>query len=712
LGPSITNEPTAASRSAIDRLLRPRSIAIVGASAEPTSPGARVLANLEAIGFSGSIHPVTRRAAEIGGRRCVPTVADLPNGIDAAVLIVPEAAVGEAISGCIAQGIGGVTLFAAGFAETGEEGRAKQERIAALAREAGLALEGPNCMGFSNFVDRVSVSFGAVETGIIAAGENGAAVIAQSGAMMGNIASALGAKAVPVNYTISTGNEAVTSAEDFLAAVLDDPQTRVFVLFLEQIRQPARFLDLVARARSLGKPVVLMHPGSTERARESARSHTGALAGDYAVTQTVLRHRGVVQVETMDELIDTASLLARWPKGATKGAAIVSNSGAVRGIALDFCKTIGLDVPKLSAATEAALRPLVPAYVPVDNPLDLATAGMGQGDIYGTTTRIMLADDNIGCAILPMVPGTPQLQMAKGTSLVPLVQEETRPVALVLMGDEVPLTATFTKLIRDSHIPFFRSPDRAMRAMAHLYAYGRRLQRLEEPRGPAPRPAPPLPGKGVIPEYRAKDYLRAAGIAVPPGGLAPNIIQARAIASRIGYPVALKIQSAEILHKSDVGGVALSLLTPDLLESAWERLHDRAALACPGVKLNGVLVERMIEGGVEMILGARRDLDWGPVVMLGLGGIWAEALEDVRLFPAGLPGDEIIAEIGQLKAARVLAGSRGGPPLDIEAVAEAAALLGALMLADPALLEIEINPLLVRPRGQGVVALDALMHAR
>ncbi len=373
------------SRRAIDRLLRPRSIAIVGASAEPASPGARVLANLEAVGFSGTIHLVTRRVAEIGGRRCVPTIGDLPLGIDAAVLIVPEAAVADAIGGCIARGIGGVALFAAGFAETGEEGRKKQERIAALAREAGLALEGPNCMGFSNFVDHVSVSFGAVETGIIAAGDHGAAVIAQSGAMMGNIASALGAKGVAVNYTISTGNEAVTSAEDFLDAVLDDPQTRLFVLFLEQIRRPKQFLDLVARARQLGKPVLLMHPGSSERARESARSHTGALAGDYAVMQTVLRHAGVVQVETMDELIDTATLLARWPQGAAKGVAIVSNSGAVRGIALDFCKTLGLDVPRLGAETEAALRPIVPAYVPVDNPLDLATAGMGQGDIYGKT---------------------------------------------------------------------------------------------------------------------------------------------------------------------------------------------------------------------------------------------------------------------------------------------------------------------------------------
>jgi len=701
----------ASSRKSIDRLLRPRSIAIVGASAESGAPGARVLANLEAVGFTGDIHLVTRRATEIGGRRCVPTIADLPPGIDAAVLIVPEAAVADAIAGCIERGIGGIALFAAGFAETGDEGRAKQEKIAALARDAGIALEGPNCMGFSNFVDRVSVSFGAVETGIIAAGAHGAAVIAQSGAMMGNIASALGAKGVAVNYTISTGNEAVTSAEDFLEAVLDDRQTQIFVLFLEQIRKPARFLDLVAKARQLGKPIVLMHPGTTERARDSARSHTGALAGDYAVMQTVLRHAGVIQVETMDELIDTATLLARWPQGATKGAAIVSNSGAVRGIALDFCKTIGLDVPKLSAETEAALRPIVPAYVPVDNPLDLATAGMGQGDIYGKTARIMLADPNIGCAILPMVPGTPALQMAKANSLMPLVKEETRPIAFVIMGDEVPLTPDFTKLIAASRIPFFRSPDRAMRAMAHLYRYGRRLERSSEMLEPRAYPVR-LPGQGAIPEYRAKDFLRAAGIAVPQGTLAPNIIQARAIGARLGYPVALKIQSPDIPHKSDVGGVALGILTPDALDGAWAAMETRIAAACPGAKIEGVLVERMASPGFEMIVGARRDPEWGPIVMIGLGGIWTEALEDVRLFPAGLSPDAIAKEIAQLKGAKVLAGTRGAPPLDVAALAGTAATLGALMLAHPELDEIEINPLILRPRGEGVLALDALMHAR
>jgi acyl-CoA synthetase (NDP forming) len=701
---------TAASRSAIARLLRPRSIAIVGASADPFAVGARVLVNLEQMGFTGDIHLVTRRAQTIGRHTCVPTIEDLPEGVDAAVLVVPEAAVADSVASCIKRGVGGGVVFAAGFAEVGEEGKAKQERITAIARAAGFALNGPNCMGFSNFVDKVSFSFGAVETDVIAAGEGGAAVIAQSGAMMGNIASALGAKGVPINYTISTGNEAVTGAEDFLGELIEDPKTKIFVLFLEQIRHPTRFLELIARARALGKPIVLMHPGSTERARQSAQSHTGAMAGDYAVMQTVLRHHGVVQVDTMDELIDTAMLLARWPKGARGGAAICSNSGAVRGISLDFCATVGLDVPRLTDETVAALRPIVPAFVPADNPLDLATAGMGQADIYGKTGGIMLDDPNVGCAILAMVPGTPQLQMAKGSSIVPLMQTSDKPIAFVLMGDEVPLTPEFNKLIRDNRMPFFRSPDRAMRAMAHVAAYGEML--AATPGADAtPRPMT-LPGTGTIAEYQAKAFLASAGIPMPQGGLAKGAIEAQGLAAKIGYPLVMKVQAAAITHKSDVGGVALNICDSARVQAEWEQLRANAAAARPDVTLDGILIEKMSPAGTEMIVGARRDPDWGPVLLVGLGGIWAEAFQDFRLIPADAGTAKIAAEIAQLKGAKLLGGLRGSPPLDMAAIVEVVGILGRVMRDHPAITEVEINPLLVRPAGQGVVALDALMVVR
>jgi acyl-CoA synthetase (NDP forming) len=378
----------------------------------------------------------------------------------------------------------------------------------------------------------------------------------------------------------------------------------------------------------------------------------------------------------------------------------------VRGISLDFCERIGLDIPTLSPATVAALRPIVPTYVPVDNPLDLATAGMGQADIYGQTSRILLADENVGCAIMTMVPGTKQLQLAKAHSLIPIIATETRPIAFVMMGDEVPLEEEFNVLVRDGKIPMFRSPDRAMRAMGHLYAHGKR--RLERAAGSARPPSRTiaLPSSGTIPEYRAKASLAGLGIAVPRGDLATTLDAAQTIAARIGFPVVMKVRAASLAHKSDIGGVIAGVADAAGVVAAWATLNQRAG----ATKLDGILVEEMCKPGIEMIVGAKRDLEWGPMVLVGLGGIWTEALGDIRLMPAGLSPAEIEAEMRLLKGARVLGGLRGAPPFDVAAAARVAASLGEAMLGTPGLDEIEINPLVLRPMGEGAVALDALMQ--
>lgn len=667
-----------------------------------------VLANLVRIGYGGDIHLVSRRVKEIGGRVCVSAIEELPLGIDVAVLVVPAAVVLDAVASCIERQIGGAVVFASGFAETDAEGRALQERLAALARAGGFAINGPNCLGFTNFIDRVALTFNAIETPVMAAEGRGVGIIAQSGALAGVIHAAMAAKGLPVNYAISTGNEAVIGAEDFLASLIADDETAIILLFMEQIRQPARFLDLIARARARGKSVLLMHPGSSERARESARSHTGALAGDYAVLRTVLGHAGVVLVDTLDELFDAASLLACWPDPPSAGAAVVTNSGAFRGVALDFCPSLGLDLPPLTPATLATLRPLLPPFVPVDNPLDLTTLGIAQPDIYGQTSGILLADENVGSLIVAMVAGGPRQQEAKGKSMLPVMAATRKPVAFAMMGDEAPLLDEFTQPFRNHRIPFFRSADRAMRAMAAITAYGRHLKRSKAAPSLGVRGLPPL-GSGTVPEYRAKAYLAAAGIAVPEGELAGSAAMAREIAARIGYPVVMKLQSAALLHKSDIGGVVTGLGDPAAVADAWAILCERFARARPQATLDGILVERMATPGLEMIVGAKRDRDWGVVVMLGLGGIWTEALADVRLLPPDLAESEILAEISRLKGARLLSGMRGSPPLDVVSLARAVATIGALMRDASALLEIEINPLIVHAQGAGVAALDALI---
>lgn len=696
----------------MERLLRPRSVAIVGASAEPASIGNTVLVNLERFGYRGEIHLVSRSRKEINGRPCVPTIDDLPEGIDAVVLIVPEAAVLDTVAACARRKAGGVVVFAAGFAEVGEEGRAKQERLSAIARESGLAMLGPNCIGYLNEVDRVALTFSRDVGQAPDLSGPGVGLIGQSGGMTINIRPALLAKGLSVTHTISSGNEAVNGLEDFLEFLIDDEHTGLIALFVEQVRRPARFLELVARARSRGKPIVMLIPGRTARARQSALSHTGALAGNYAVMRSVLGREAVVLVDTQEELFDVTMLLARWPEPPVLGAGVVTNSGAFRGLALDFCDEVGLDLPVLEQSSYDMLKSMLPAYATVDNPIDMTTLGGVQPDLVGRVSKVMLDDANIGSLIVSVVGGGPRLQVAKAKCMLPLIALSKKPIAFTIMGDEAPLVDEFMQLIRRSRAPFFRSPERAMRAMARVTAYARALHAVRKCAPPSRSRRPHLPGSGVMPEYLGKRYLAEAGIRVPEGALARSADEAKAIAVRIGYPVAIKVQAAALAHKSDAGGVMLNIADEVALGTAWKRLHENIEHARPGCALEGVLVEQMAEPGLEMIIGARRDPDWGAIVMVGLGGVWTEALGDVRIVPLDIDEEGIVGELRKLKGARLLAGVRGSPPLDERAVARAVAAVAELLRATPEITEIDINPLVVYAAGKGAKALDALIVTR
>lgn len=689
----------------VGRLLRPRSVAIVGASPDAGSIGFNALENLLRAGYQGDIHLASRSRKEINGRPCVPSIDDLPLGIDAVVLVVPEAVVVDSVAACARRQAGSAVVFASGFAEVGGDGKVKQDRITEIARDSGMVVLGPNCIGLRNFAGNNALTFEPVTEPAPKITE-GAAVIAQSGAMTSNLKLALLAKGVPVTCTISTGNEAVLGVEDFLADCLDQPGNRVFALFIEQVRRPPVFLDLVRRARSEGKPIVLLHPGRTAIARETAKSHTGAFAGDYQTMRAILTHEGVVLVDTMDELFDTTTLLARWPEPSPLPVGAISNSGAFRGISIDMAADIGLELAHLTAETKAKLKAMLPAYATIDNPLDITTVGLAQPQVFGNTAQAVLDDPGVGGLVLAFIPGAPEFQMVRCRSLLPAIEHAVKPVAFSMFGDETKLVDEFPRTLRERNVPLFRSPDRALRAMAHVSAYGRARQRAAAaPEGLA-QPII-ITERGPVAEFRAKAYLKELGIAVPEGSLVLNIDHAVAVADAIGYPVVLKAQSAALLHKSDAGGVIVGIKDAATLRDAWIVLKENVARAKPGLALDGVLVEAMAKPGLEMIVGARRDPDWGPIVLVGLGGIWTEALKDVALLSPDLGDDEIVAALGKLKGAALLEGLRGSPPSDKQAIARIAESLGALMRATPDLLDVEINPLMVYP--DGAVALDALM---
>lgn len=696
----------------LQALLKPRSIALVGASADPRSFGGFVLGNLLRFGYTGALHLVSRSSAEIEGLACVKTVAELPDHLDLAVLAIPEAGVQDAIQALGAKGCRAAVLFASGYAEAGDDGRAKQDALAAVAQGSGMLLLGPNCMGFTNYQDGVPVTFEPLSP-LPPAEQPGVGVLAQSGAMAANLRDAFLGRGLPVTCVCSTGNEASVTVEDVLAHYLDDPQVRVIALYAEQIRRPALFLRLARQARLAGKPIALLMPGRSQRAREAAASHTGALAGDHASASAMLKREAVVVVDTIDELYDTTAILWRYPHPPAGGTAFVTGSGAMKNLALDFADDVGLDLPALAADTTERLRVQLPDYAVAENPLDYTTIGVRQPGLIGELIHTMLADPGVGSAVLAIPVGPEVAQRDKAAHIVPALAAAAKPSVLVLTGDTGPIQPFFSEAIRAAGVPLFRSADRAMRALRRVAEHGQALQRAQRADAAAQAlpAALPLPGavplNGLYAEYQGKAWLQALGVSVPPSGLAQDLAQAEQIAQRIGWPVVIKAQASALPHKSDVGGVIVGLKDAEALREGWTRLMANIGHHRPELALDGVLVEAMGPRGVELIVGARRDSQWGPVLLVGLGGVWIEALKDVRLLPPDLAEVDIVEELQRLRAAPVLHGLRGQPGVDLTAVARVVAAVGAQMRAHPELEEIDINPLVGSP-GQ-VLALDALL---
>jgi len=698
----------AAPAASLDRLLRPRSVVIVGASDKPGALGASVLSNLTRNGFAGDIHLINPKRAEIGGRPCLPSVDALPEGVDAAVLAIPRVAVLETVQALAARKVGAAVIFSAGFAEGGEDGLAEQRAIGRIAAEAGMVVEGPNCLGMTNFIDRVPLTF--VETDTRPLGDRaGIGIVSQSGAMACVLGTTLASRDLGLSFSISTGNEAASGVEDYVDYLLDDASTQVIAMIVEQFRKPRRFLAAARRARALGKTLVLLHPGKSSAARESAATHTGAMAGDYQLMRVKVERAGVIFAETLEELGDIAEIALRCPTIPAGGVAVLGESGAFKALTLDLCEALDLDLPKVDDSNAPALRAALPDFVGVSNPLDLTAQGLVDPDLYYRTLAALFDDDRFGSIVAGIIQTDP---VTVGIKLPPILRavgelRPAKPVIFAGLDEGADVAQDYIDQLRAFGIPYFPSTERAMRALKRLNDHARR-DFSEGDTSPLGAAALPDQG-GVIPEYRAKAILARFGIPFPQGAFCTSVEQATSAAETIGYPVALKAQSADLSHKSDAGGVVLNLRDADELRAGWARLYANVAAHDPALTLDGALLEGMGERGVELIIGAKGDPDWGPVILAGFGGVTAEILQDVRLFTPDLPVDAIVRELHQLKQAVLLRGFRGSPALDVEAVAQIIATLGRVLLAEPSIREIDLNPVIVYPEGKGAVALDALM---
>ena len=429
--------------------------------------------------------------------------------------------------------------------------------------------------------------------------------------------------------------------------------------------------------------------------------------------RTKVSHAGVVVVDTLEELLDVSEILLRCPSLPSGGAAVFTESGAFKALTLDFCEVLGLPLPALSEVTATALCGVMPDFIPPSNPLDLTAQALVDPGLYGRTLPIILSDDHYGSLVLGIILTDEATSGLKFRPIIDAVRrlEPSKPVLFAGLDEGARVSPEYIRELRALGVPFFPSPERVYRALARLTTFAAQQARngaAEVEFDPKADELQVLPS-GVIPEYRSKEVLQSLGIRIPVGGLARSVEDAQLIAAKVGYPVVLKAQSPLLSHKSDAGGVALNLVSPEAVVIAWERMHRDIARARPGLVLDGILIEKMRDRGAELIIGARNDCEWGPVLLVGFGGVLAEALHDVKLLPPDLSVEAIEKELLQLKSAALLRGFRGSPELDVRSVAEIVHRLGSLMLAVPHIREVDINPVVVYPQGQGAVALDALI---
>ncbi|HEX3985844.1 MAG TPA: acetate--CoA ligase family protein [Acidobacteriaceae bacterium] len=698
------------SRTSIDRLLSPRSVAIVGASATPGALGESLLTNLERAQYGGAIHLINPKRSEIRGRACLASIDELPEGVDCAVLAIPRAGVLEGAGACARKRVGAVIVYSAGFAESGIEGRDDQEKLRRIAVDSGMVIEGPNCLGMVNYAAGIPLTFVMTATGSANGEAPGVGVISQSGALAAVLAVNLQHHGMPITYSISTGNEAATGVEDFVEYLLDDEGTRVITMIVEQFREPPRFLALARRARAAGKFVVLLHPGRSEAARASAATHTGAMITSYAVMRTLVADAGVALVDSLELLADVTQIVLRCSSLPGGGAAVLTESGAFKALALDLCEEVHLPLPVPEANTAARLSAVLPKFIAPANPLDITAHALVDPDLYRRTLGPILEDPGYGSLVLSIIltdEATSDLKFPPILEAIRTIHTE-KPVLFAALDEGARCPAHWVEEVRSLGIPFFPSPERAFRALAAVTDLTRRKAR------PAPADAgaihiPDL-APGTIPEYRSKRVFAELGIPVPAGSLARDCDEACSIAKDLGYPVALKAQASALSHKSDSDGVILHIRSDEDLVEGWRRLQSHIARAHPPIHLEGVLVECMAARGVELIVGVRREPGWGPVLLAGAGGVLAEVLGDeAALMPGDLPIEAIEHELRRMKSGRLLRGFRGSGAADVRSAAAVLARLGEIMRSMPAVREIEINPLVVYPEGQGCLALDGLI---
>jgi len=688
-------------------LFRPRSIAVVGASRRRGTIAGEVFHNLVTRGFPGPVFPVNPNAAVVQSVRAWPSITDVPDPVDMAVLCVPRDQVLAAVDACAQKGVRGLVVVSAGFAETGAEGRALQDELLARVRAHGMRMVGPNCLGLLN-TDPAVLLDATFAPRWPPAGN--VAFSSQSGGLGLAILDQARELGIGISEFISVGNKADVSGNDLLEHWEQDERTRVVLLYLESFGNPRRFLE-IARRVSRQKPIVAVKAGRTEAGARAASSHTGALAGSDVAVDALLGQAGVIRTDTMEELFHVGALLANQPPPRGNRVAILTNAGGPAIMASDACETNGLVVPPLADATCAELRTFLPPAASVRNPVDMIASAPASA--YERALGVLLADDAVDAVLVLFVHPLVTEASDVAAAIQRASRGATKTVAACFLG---PRAAPRDTAPAAGSVPVYAFPEPAVIALARAARYGAWLRRpvaaapelrVDGPRARRAIERTEATPDGWLPPAAVAEVLAAYGIRASSSAVAADEAGAVAAAERIGYPVALKLVAPTIVHKTEVGGVALRLRTATELRAAVQRMRDRLRELGRLAEMRGVLVQAMVEDGVETIVGVTASGEFGPLIGFGIGGVHVEVFRDVVFRLPPIDTTDAREMLDQIRGARLLAGVRGALPRDRDALVDVLLRTSRLAIDLREIAELDLNPLMALPTGHGAVVVDA-----
>lgn len=690
------------------RLLAPNSVAVVGVSAEPTSFGARTITNMR--GFAGPVYAVNPKYAgqELHGYPCVASITDLPEAVDSVVLCMPRTGILANVELAAARGVGGLTIYASGYGETDLPERAvEEEHLRARARELAIPLLGANCLGFVNHVTRAGATF-MPDYFKMTAPAGGVGVVSQSGAL-GYALMQAAERGFAMCHMATAGNSTDLDVCDLAGFQLEMPQCRSIALAVEGLRDGRRLIELGDKARALGKPIVVLKLGRGETGAKAAMSHTGSMAGSTAAWSAAFRRAGMLEVEDFDALLETAGFMAKAPKPKARGVGIATPSGGAGILASDHAEYAGLTLPQPTAETEAVLRAAIPDFGSPRNPCDLTAQVATNPASFDACMNAMLADPQYAAIVMPVVYHNPTTTPLRMAAMAPLAKAAGKPICIAWIPESLEGPGPVA-VDTSADLSLFRSMRRLMKAIALWLEYHDGQPAMGVIGEAAKAAAAALPeGACTLMEAQAKSAFAAAGLPAMPDARAATAEAAIAAAEALGYPVVLKLDSPDIAHKTEVGGVKLNLASAAEVSTAFAAIMEGVRHHAPAARVDGVLVQRMAARGPELILGARQDPQFGVTLLVGLGGVQAELWRDVALDIAPVSPARAEAMLRSLKSFALLDGFRGAAPVDVAKVAETIARFSELAAAIGARLEeMEINPLVCLPEGS--VALDGLMQ--